>query len=211
MGKQENRGTRRTKLRMETAMIELLKEKSIEKITVRELIERADVIGFLLDDGRKSDWVIEIKTSHMPEAQILGSAIGQKVVDQVPYMIGLNRWLGDTLTQEIKDYLKNMGAAAASNGAVGLYHVDHLTSEAVEQGESLIRPSAKHYVIDEAELQRVKNNYPCIWKEPEKDPQLCFLGCPHFSEIEILDCLSRIDKKSTNNRRKKLRFQPSLR
>lgn len=43
MGKQENRGTRRTKLRMETAMIELLKEKSIEKITVRELIERADV------------------------------------------------------------------------------------------------------------------------------------------------------------------------
>lgn len=147
----------------------------------------------------------------MPEAQILGSAIGQKVVDQVPYMIGLDRWLGDTLTQETKDYLKNMGAAAASNGAVGLYHVDHLTSEAVEQGESLIRPSAKHYVIDEAELQRVKNNYPCIWKEPEKDPQLCFLGCPHFSEIEILDCLSRIDKKSTNNRRKKLRFQPSLR
>lgn len=112
---------------METAMIELLKEKSIEKITVRELIERADVIGFLLDDGRKSDWVIEIKTSHMPEAQILGSAIGQKVVDQVPYMIGLDRWLGDTLTQETKDYLKNMGAAAASNGAVGLYHVDHLT------------------------------------------------------------------------------------
>ena len=44
MGKQENRGTRRTKLRMETAMIELLKEKSIEKITVRELIERADLL-----------------------------------------------------------------------------------------------------------------------------------------------------------------------
>ncbi len=43
MGKQENRGTRRNKMRMETAMIELLKAKSIEKITVRELIERADV------------------------------------------------------------------------------------------------------------------------------------------------------------------------
>lgn len=34
----------------------------------------------------------------MPEAQILGSAIGQKVVDQVPYMIGLDRWLRDTHT-----------------------------------------------------------------------------------------------------------------
>lgn len=44
MGKQENLGTRRNKMRMETAMIELLKAKSIEKITVRELIERADLL-----------------------------------------------------------------------------------------------------------------------------------------------------------------------
>jgi len=35
-----------------------------------------------------------------------------------------------------------------------------------------------------------------------KKPQLCFLGCPHFSKIEILDWLSRIDKKLTNNRKK---------
>ena len=48
MGKQENRGTRRNKMRMETAMIELLKAKSIEKITVRELIERADVSRYTL-------------------------------------------------------------------------------------------------------------------------------------------------------------------
>lgn len=44
MGKQENLGTRRNKMRMETAMIELLKAKSIEKNTVRELIERADLL-----------------------------------------------------------------------------------------------------------------------------------------------------------------------
>ena len=40
-------------------------------------------------------------------------------------------------------YLKDFGAATASNGAVGLYHIDRLTPEAVEQGEGLIPPDAK--------------------------------------------------------------------
>ena len=44
------------------------------------------------------------------------------------------------LTDDAKAYLKDFGAATASNGAVGLYHIDMLTPEAVEQGESLILP-----------------------------------------------------------------------
>ena len=40
--------------------------------------------GLLTDDGRKADWVIEVKTESRPEAQLLGSAIGMKVMEQVP-------------------------------------------------------------------------------------------------------------------------------
>ena len=85
--------------------------------------------GFLTDDGRKADWVVEIKTTGKPEAQLLGSAIGMKVLEQVPYVKGLDQWLGTEINEEVIGYLKDFGAATASNGAVGLYHIDHLTPE----------------------------------------------------------------------------------
>ena len=66
---------------------------------------------------------------------MLGSAIGMKVMDEVPYIRGLSQWLGGTLDDAAKAYLKDMGAASASNGAVGLYHVDGITPEAVDLGE----------------------------------------------------------------------------
>ena len=74
-----------------------------------------------------------------------------------------SKWIGDELTDAACTYLKDFGAATASNGAVGLYHIDNLTPEAKEQGESLLVENAKTYVIDDAELQRVYDSYPVIW------------------------------------------------
>ena len=135
--------------------------------------------GLLLDENRKATWIVELKCSKKPDAQLLGSAIGMKVMEEVPYVKGLDKWLGTTLDEEACTYLKDFGAATASNGAVGLYHIENLTPEAVEQGESIIAEGAKTYVIDDAELERVKANYPVIWKNPDAEPQLCFVGCPH--------------------------------
>ena len=105
--------------------------------------------GLLTDEGRKADWIIEVKTTKKPEAQLLGSAIGMKVMEKVPYVIGLDKYFS-SLNDEAKAYLKDFGAATASNGAVGLYHVENLTPEAVESGRSLIRENAPVYVIDDA-------------------------------------------------------------
>lgn len=137
--------------------------------------------GLLTDEGRMASWVVEVKTSRRPEAQILGSAIGMKVMEDVPYIRGLDQWLGGQLDDAAKAYLKDMGAASASNGAVGLYHVEGITPEARQQGRALVRPDAKVYVIDDAELERVRAGYPCIWKDPNAKPKLCFVGCPHLS------------------------------
>lgn len=141
--------------------------------------------GLLTDEGRKATWIVEVKTTKKPEAQVLGSAIGMKVMEDVPYVKGLDQWLGTELTDDVCAYLKDFGAATASNGAVGLYHIDKLTPEAVEQGESLITEDAKVYVIDDAELLRVQNSYPVMWKKPEGKPQLCFVGCPHLSLAQL--------------------------
>ena len=92
--------------------------------------------GLLTDDGRKARWIVEIRTAKKPEAQPLGSAIGMKVMEDVPYIVGLDRWLG-TLDEGTKAYLKDFGATA-SNGAVGLYHVEGITPEAIQQGRELL-------------------------------------------------------------------------
>ena len=137
--------------------------------------------GLLTDEGRKASWIVRVKTTKKPEAQLLGSAIGMKVMEDVPYVYGLTDFIGTELDGATCAYLKDFGAATASNGAVGLYHIDGLTPEAKELGESLIAEGAKEYIIDDAELERVQAEYPVIWKNPDAKPKLCFIGCPHLS------------------------------
>ena len=137
--------------------------------------------GLVTDDGRKATWKVYVKTTKKPEAQILGSAIGMKVTEDVPYVFGLDRFLGEELNEETCAYLKDFGAATASNGAVGLYHIDRLTPEAKELGESLITEDAKEYIIDDKELERVYKSYPVMWKDKDAKPSLCFIGCPHLT------------------------------
>jgi len=160
--------------------------------------------GLLTDEGRKATWVIKIQTTKKPEAQLLGSAIGMKVMEDVPFVVGLDKWLGSELNDSACAYLKDFGAATASNGAVGLYHIANLTPEAVELGESLIAEGAKEYIIDDAELERVKNNYPVIWKDPNAAPKLCFVGCPHLSLEQLKDWTLNLEKELQNNGKKKV-------
>ena len=149
--------------------------------------------GLLTDDGRKAKWIVEIKTTKRPEAQLLGSAVGMKVMEDVPYIVGLDQYLGK-LDDAAKTYLKDFGAATASNGAVGLYHVEGITPEAVEQGKSLILENAKRYVIDDAELQRIYDSYPIIWKKKDAKPKLCFMGCPHMSLEQLIDWTKKVEE-----------------
>ena len=155
--------------------------------------------GLLTDEGRKASWIVEVKCEKKPEPQLLGSAIGMKVMEDVPYVKGLDKWIGTEINDDVITYLKDFGAATASNGAVGLYHIENLTPEAVEQGESLIKEGAQVYVIDDAELERVKNNYPVIWKNPDAKPELCFVGCPHMTVKQLEDWTAAIGEKLAAN------------
>ena len=149
--------------------------------------------GLLTDEGRKATWIVKIETTKKPEAQLLGSAIGMKVMADVPYIVGLDKWLGGELDEAAKTYLKDFGAATASNGAVGLYHVENITPEAVRSGKDLIAEDAQIYVVDDAELERVYASYPVIWKKKDATPKLCFMGCPHMSLNQLIDWTKKID------------------
>ncbi|MBQ5800930.1 MAG: DUF521 domain-containing protein [Clostridia bacterium] len=160
--------------------------------------------GLLTDEGRKATWVVKVQTTKKPEAQLLGSAIGMKVMEDVPYVVGLDKWIGNELNDSARSYLKDFGAATASNGAVGLYHIENLTPEAVELGSSLIAEGAQEYIIDDAELERVKKNYPVIWKNPDAKPKLCFVGCPHLSLTQLKDWTENIEKALKEKGNKKV-------
>ena len=160
--------------------------------------------GLLTDEGRMASWIVEIKTTKKPEAQLLGSAVGMKVLEDVPYVRGLDRWIGTELNDDACAYLKDFGAATASNGSVGLYHIDNLTPEAVESGDKLIREGARVYVVDDAELERVKASYPVIWKDVDAKPKLCFMGCPHMTLSQLHDWTAKLEAKLAEKGRKRV-------
>lgn len=159
--------------------------------------------GLLTDEGRKATWKVIIKTTKKPIPQILGSAIGMKVMEDVPYVIGLDKWIGNELNDDTKDYLKDFGAASASNGAVGLYHIDNLTPEAKDLGEKLIKEDAKIYEITDEELERVYKSYPIMWKDKDKEGNKAFIGCPHLSFNQLNEWTDKIiDSLKAKNRKK---------
>lgn len=160
--------------------------------------------GFLIEKNRKATWVVKVETTKKPEAQILGSAIGMKVVEEVPYVVGLDKFIGNELTDEAKSYLKDFGAATASNGSVGLFHIENLTPEAKEKGKELLAAKTKEYIIDDEEIERVYKSYPVMWKNKDAEPNLCFVGCPHLTYHQLVEWVDNIEKDLESNGKNKV-------
>ncbi len=171
------------------------------------ILGKVPKFGLLTDEGRKANWVVEVKTKTLPEAQILGSAIGMKVMEDVPYIKGLDKFLGTELNDETISYLKDFGAATASNGAVGLYHIENLTPEAKKYKEKLLNEKVKKYVIDDKELERVYKSYPVMWKNANAKPSLCFIGCPHLTFEQLGEWTKMIEEGLKLSNRKKLKVR----
>ena len=155
------------------------------------ILGRAPHFGLMTTEGRRAKWLIDVQTEVEPPWSVLGSAIGMKVIEDVPYIAGIDKFLGQV--DEIScGKLKDMGAATATNGAVGLYHVEGITPEAVEQGRDLLDEGYQTYVIDDAEMERVRKNYPNLWSKKDARPTRAFVGCPHNSFHQLYDWSTKI-------------------
>jgi len=104
-----------------------------------------------------------------------------KVLADVPFIVGLDRFLGSGLNTETRDYLHEMGAACATAGAVGLFHAENITPEAIDYGRDLLVPNHGTHFIDDQQLQDFLASYPVMWAEEGATPDKCFIGCPHLS------------------------------
>ena len=157
------------------------------------IVGKTPLVGLLTDEGRRATWLVEARTAKLPHPQLLGAAIGRKVLADVPFIVGLDRFLGSGLSEETVDYLQDMGAACATYGAVGLYHVENITPEAIDMSRDLLIPDYTTYVIDDQELQDLMASYPVMWEDKEAKPEKCFIGCPHLSLRQLHWWTNEID------------------
>ncbi|MDX2316912.1 MAG: aconitase X [Hyphomicrobiaceae bacterium] len=151
------------------------------------LAGKAPYFGLMTDEGRKAKWLIEVKTSGEPDWGVLGGAIGEKCVEDPPFIVGIDKYFDGKITPQNVHKLKAMGAATASNGAIGLYHVENLTPDALDKGRDLLVKDYQTYVIDDAEIERVRSTYPNLWPENVKKPNRAYIGCPHNTYQEMMN------------------------
>ena len=156
-------------------------------VEICAMLGKAPLFGLMIDEGRRAKWLVEVKTSKEPDWGAIGTAIGRKVVEDVPFITGLDKYFeGGKVTADNLHLLKAMGSATASSGAVGLYHVEGVTPDAKEQGRDLLVEGYQTYVIDDAEQQRVIATFENLWPEKDGDPTAAFIGCPHNTYHELV-------------------------
>jgi predicted aconitase len=168
---------------------------------------KVPVFGVLTDEGRRAKWHIDVRLSEEPHWGALGGAIGTKVIEKVPYVTGIDQWIGmeDGKPDGVAmGKLKAMGSATASSGAVGLYHVENVTPEAIEHGRSLLVEDHQTYVIDDAEYARVRSTFQNLWKDPKGDPTAVYIGCPHNTYQETVYWTEKLDAALKAEDREKL-------
>jgi predicted aconitase len=174
------------------------------------LVGKAPYFGLMTDEGRMATWIIDVKTTKEPDWGVLGAAIGIKVVEDVPYIVGIDKYFGGEITKENMHKLKAMGSSTAANGAVGLYHVENVTPDAKKKGRDLLVEGYQTYVVDDAELDNMYNNFPNLWSEPDAKPNLCFIGCPHNTYHEILTWGQNVTKELKKRGQDKLKVPMHL-
>ena len=174
------------------------------------ILGKTPLTGLLTEAGRRAGWLIKLKVSKLPDPQLLGGAIGRRVVDGVPFIVGLDRFLGSGLNERTVDYLKDMGAACAAIGAVGLFHAENITPEAVDLGTKLLARRHNVQVIDEIELQELSASYPVMWKKRNARPERCLIGCPHLSLRELRWWTGRISRALRAHGRKRVAVKTTL-
>jgi predicted aconitase len=132
------------------------------------------LMGLLLDENRKGTVEIVVEADGVEvDYAVLGYVIGKIVRNRVPYIRGLKGSADD---------LKNMGAAMAATGGVGMYHVEGVTPEARALGEDVLEKSAERIVLTHKRLITQQEELQAGLTRAD----LVFIGCPHLSYEELV-------------------------
>lgn len=130
--------------------------------------------GYHLDEGRKANYIFELKTElNGSDYGALGYIVGKIVGGGVPYFKLEN-------IPSVNE-LKSLGAALASSGAVALYHVEDVTPENKEALKDVDTKAIERISITSDEIIEARQKLSTTTGKPD----LICVGCPHASLDEI--------------------------
>ncbi len=146
------------------------------------LTRRAPETGLHTDEGRRARVHIDVSPVN-PELlsrdvfyPVLGTWLGRTAGDRVPVLTGLPPSVSE-------DQLKSLGAAAASSGSVGLFHVVGVTPEAPTLAAALGGRTPEEVIgVEPAALKATLDS---LSTSTSRDIQAVALGSPHFSDPEF--------------------------
>jgi predicted aconitase len=156
---------------------------------------RAPAFGLHLTENRRGQIVFQL--DGIPENllhedvffPVLGYYIGANSQSQIPVIVGLP-------PETTEDQLKALGAAAASSGAVALFHAVGVTPEAPTLAEALqYRPPTHKRLVTMAEIRATLGKLATV---ADGRIEVIALGSPHFSLQEFEKLLPLIEKYPPN-------------
>ncbi|MGB2896218.1 MAG: aconitase X catalytic domain-containing protein [Anaerolineales bacterium] len=149
---------------------------------------RVPAAGLHLEENRAGHILLRLKEipdrvqAHESFYPVLGHLMGKVAGEKNPVVVGMEVHPG-------WDQLKALGAAAASSGTVGLFHLVGITPEAPTL-EAAFQGNEPEQEID-VTMDRLREAWRDLSTADDQDLDLVVLGCPHFSleEFERLVCL----------------------
>ncbi len=135
--------------------------------------------GLHIDENRRGEILCNVKVKGLKSEDFaaIGYYLGKVCGTKIPVIDGIQE-------KASTSSLKNMGAAAASTGAVSMYHIPGLTPEAptIENAFGRRKPVDK-VEIDDTVLQKTKEEMSSAEAGGEID--IVAVGCPHYTFEEV--------------------------
>ena len=135
--------------------------------------------GLHIDENRRGEILCNVKVKGLKpdDFAAIGYYLGKVCGTKIPVIDGIQE-------KASTSSLKNMGAAAASTGAVSMYHIPGLTPEAptIESAFGGQKPVDK-VEIDDTVLQKTKEEMCSAEAGGEID--IVAVGCPHYTFEEV--------------------------
>lgn len=160
------------------------------------IVGRVPRFGLHLTENRKAEVLITLEGFSREAFEddalypLVGFLLGELAGDRVAALQGVP---ADVKT----DALKGLSAAAASSGAVGLFHVIGVTPEAQSlamclQGQ---KPQEKLVIT----LKMVREAEQRLWTAKGEQVDMVTVGCPHFSFEEFIELARLIAGKRVHS------------
>ena len=146
------------------------------------LTGRAPAVGLHLTENRRGQIVFQLHG--IPENllhedvfyPVLGYFVGANSQNRIPVIVGLP-------PETTEDQLKALGAAAASSGAVALFHAVGVTPEAPTLAEACQNQSPEAHI--DVGLREIQATLSKLATVPDGRIEVVALGSPHFSLHEF--------------------------